>query len=241
MSTNYNHNARTLYRTSNPQGDSNTSLLKNDPVYPTAKKGDTTRSGQPTMTINGYEWKQTTAAQASGDPTEPDASSNVLKISIYTTNDNSANVFWGNLDYSKLTERGVRGIYLRHWNDGTNGDPKMKGVCCVYINDYGNKVYAPLAFGGESWQHSNHGGVNGTGTTKARYWGVLKHGSSVNAFHMKAYKWAGVLFHYQTSNKAGYAREQPIYISSLRPICDDGREVNPLYRNLYRVWGSDFK
>lgn len=246
MSTNYNHNARILYKTVNPGNSNNTGMLTNPAVNPTGKQNQLSTTNESSITLNNISWAHTAGCDIrSGDPTTTDVNGNPLKLSIMTTENNSANVFWGSFDKNHVTERGVRGLSFRTWNDGTNGEPRLAGVCLVYVNGSGSKIYCPIAYQATYYTQSRHGSVDvSTGDKNNKFWGVIKAGDSSqgDAFHMKAYKWAGVLFHYKTyKKKMASARDQPIYISHLRPICDDARNSSPSYKNQYRVWGSEFK
>lgn len=250
MSTNYNHNGRILYKTVNPSYNSNSAVESLPAVFPTAKKSQIIVQNEGGKTLNGVSWPHSTDAggnwtgSSQGDPTTTDSvNGNFLSLSVYTTETHSANVFWGSTNKNYISERGIRGLSFRSWHDDTNGTPRIRGVALVYMNDSGNKIYCPLTFATNSYTYSHHGNIDvNTNSKQNRYWGVIAKGTATSdAFHMKAYKWAGVLFHYRTNKKTGSARAQPVYISHLRPICDDSRNTSPSYKNQYRMWSCDFK
>ncbi len=238
----YNHNARLLYKVSRPSDSNNSALVSNHRVYPTPKYAYTSVKSHGEITLNGHHWANTTTGQCKGDPTAAPGSDDEMRLWVNTSQNHHCNFFWGSFTQNYVTERNVRGIYLVHWNGGSNGNPQMKGVALVHVNSSGNKIYTPLGLGGEDWTHSHYNTVNSTTTSQKKYWGVSKTGTaSIDAYHNKGYKWAGVLFNYQTTKKATSARDQPIYIANLRPICDDGRGSTPTYSGKWRVWGTDFK
>ena len=189
--------------------------------------------------IQGTTWSNDSTLSCSGDPT----TSQGATIRLNTGANHDCNCFWGNTRYSELSEHMIRGIHFRNFTNQTKFRPRITGVALVFVNSSNTKKYMGLQYRDSGYYKDVSGHIKYEGGSTGNYWwATAKTGTSDgNYFHNSSYRWAGVLFHYETTWKSGSSTNCDVYITRLRPIVDCNTNATPYYNNKYRVWGTQDK
>ena len=191
-------------------------------------------TGPSDLSIQGTTWKNDSYLSMSGDPVAGTAT-----ISLNTGANHDCNALWS-CDASNATERLVRGIYFKTWNNGAKFRPRIEGAALQYKNaNTGAVKYFGLNYRGKWYTSWGDGSLGYDGTDQNHHFAAVGAPGQTDGstFHNKDFVLTGVLFHYETQWKSGSAIWCDTYVKDLRFITDGGTGANPTYNNKYRAWG----